>query len=129
MKFNKNINIFIISSFVSIITLTYIGIAYNKKKRPSTIPYVLFSIFIPLLYGVFGLINYNVIKSRGDDYSLIVGMVFGLLLSIIGRFKFDLPIKLFGFTKETSHKVHLYAMILYAIIFRWIMTPLVNYII
>ena len=53
-------------------------------------------------------------------------MIFGILLSIIGRFGLDLPIKLFNFTKKTSYKVHIYAIILYAIIFRFIITPLIN---
>jgi hypothetical protein len=129
MNFKKNLNIFLISSFISIITLGYIGLAYNKKTRPSTIPYELFPIFIPLLYGLFGVINYYIIKKYGDNYSIVVGMVLGILFSVIGRFGLNLPIKLFDFTKNTSYKVHLYALILYAIIFRLIVTPLTNYII
>ena len=54
-------------------------------------------------------------------------MIFGLLLSIIGRFSLNLPIKLFNFTKNTAYQVHIYAIILYAIIFRGIITPLINY--
>ena len=128
MKLKKLITIFLISSFISIITLGYIRIAYNNKNRPSTIPYELFPIFIPLLYGIFGLINYYIITKYENNYSLIVGMVFGILLSIIGRFGVDLPIKMFNFTKNTSYKVHIYAVIIYAIIFRWIITPLINFI-
>tara|TARA_B110000967_G_scaffold194991_1_gene224046 strand:+ start:230 stop:619 length:390 start_codon:yes stop_codon:yes gene_type:complete len=123
MKLKKLITIFLISSFISIITLGYIRIAYNNKNRPSTIPYELFPIFIPLLYGIFGLINYYIISNYGNNYSIIVGMVFGILLSIIGRFGLDLPIKLFNFTKNKSYKVHIYAIIIYAIIFRFIITP------
>ncbi len=55
---------------------------------PSTIPYELFPIFIPLLYGIFGLINYYIISKYGNNYSIIVGMALGILLSIIGRFGF-----------------------------------------
>ena len=122
-------NVFFMSSFISIITLGYIGIAYNNKHRPSSIPYELFPIFIPLLYGIFGLINYYIITDYGNNYSIIVGMLFGILLSIIGRFGLDLPIKLFNFTKNTSYNVHIYAIIMYAIIFRLLVTPLTNYII
>ena len=129
MKLKTNINIFLISSFISIITLGYIGIAYNNKNRPSTIPYELFPILIPVLYGIFGLINYYIITNYGNNYSIIVGMVFGILLSIIGRFGLNLPIKLFNFTKKTSYKVHIYAIIMYAIIFRSLVTPLTNYVI
>ena len=129
MNLKTNINVFIISSFISIITLGYIGIAYNNKNRPSTIPYELFPIFIPLLYGIFGVINYYIISKYGNNYSIIVGMVFGILLSIIGRFGLDLPIRLFNFTRNTSYQAHIYALILYAIIFRLLVTPLTNYII
>lgn len=129
MNLKTNINIFLISSFISIITLGYIGIAYNNKHRPSSIPYELFPIFIPLLYGIFGVINYYIISNYGNNYSIIVGMGFGILLSIIGRFGLDLPIHLFDFTKNTSYQVHIYATIMYAIIFRSLVTPLTNYII
>lgn len=103
MKIKQILNVFLISSFISIITLVYIGLAYNNKNRPSTIPYELFPIFIPLLYGIFGVINYYIISNYGNNYSIIVGMVFGILLSIIGRFCLDLPIKLFDFTNNTSY--------------------------
>ena len=46
MKLKKNLKVFFISSFISIITLGYIGFAYNNKNRPPTIPYELF----PILY-------------------------------------------------------------------------------
>jgi hypothetical protein len=129
MNLKKNLSVFFISSFISIITLGYVGIAYKNNNRPSTIPYELFPIFIPLLYGIFGLINYYIITNYGNNYSIIVGMALGILLSIIGRFGLDLPIKLFNFTKNTSYQVHIYATIMYAMIFRLLVTPLINYII
>jgi hypothetical protein len=129
MNLKKNITVFLISSFISIITLGYVGNAYSNKNRPSTIPYELFPIFIPLLYGIFGVINYYIISNYGNNHSIIVGTVFGMLLSTIGRFGLDLPIKLFNFRKNTSYKVHIYAIIMYAIIFRLLVTPLTNYII
>lgn len=129
MNFKKSLNVFFISSSISIITLGYIGIAYNNKHRPPSIPYELFPIFISLLYGIFGVINYHIISNYGNNYSIIVGMGFGILLSVIGRFGLDLPIKLFGFTKNTSYQVHIYAAIMYAVIFRSLVTPLTNYII
>ena len=128
MNVKKTINIFLLSSFISIITIGYIGNAYNNKNHPPTIPYELFPIFIPLLYGIFGVINYHIVSNYGNNHSIIVGMVFGILLSTIGRFGLDLPVKLFNFTKKTSYKVHIYAIIMYAIIFRLLITPLTNYI-
>lgn len=121
----KNItNIFFISSFMSIITLTYIGIAFRRSGRPSSIPYELFPIFIPILYGLFGLLNYYIITKYGNNYSILVGAIFGLFLSIIGRFVLNLPIKIFGYTKNTAYKVHIYAIIIYSLIFRFILSSL-----
>jgi hypothetical protein len=128
MTFKQNLNVFIISGFISLITIGYVGFAHLKNNCPLNIHYELFPIFIPLLYGIFGLINYYIIRNYGNNYSIVVGVLFGILLSSIGRFGLDLPIKLFNFTKNTSYKVHIYAIILYAIIFRLIITPLVNYI-
>ena len=127
---NKNkINIFIISGFFSIITLSYIGVAYSKNACKSTIPYELIIVFMPLLYGIFGLVNYYVIMNYGLQYSFIVGMIFGLFLSIVGRFKLNLPILIFNFTKKSEYKVHIYATLLYACIFQLIISPITTYLI
>jgi hypothetical protein len=84
----------------------------------------MFGIMIPLLFGIFNEINTIVIKKYNNiNYSLIVGAIFGLLLSSIGRFYLNLPKLLFGF-KQNEHNVHIIAVILYALIFRLIATPL-----
>jgi hypothetical protein len=127
---NKDlINVFVMSSAVSIITLIYIGFAYNKKCSLPNIHYELFPIFIPLLYGIFGIINFFVIQQVGSMYSFTVGAMLGLMLSIIGRFVLNLPVLIFNFTKHNEYKVHVYAMVLYASIFQLIVTPLTNYLV
>ena len=120
----KNTRVFIISSIVSLITLGYLGVAYMRKGYPSTVPYKLFILVIPVAYGLFGIINKYVIKRFGIEYSLVVGALFGLILSSIGRFVLNLPQLLFNFTKETEYQVHLGAILLYACILRYIITPL-----
>jgi hypothetical protein len=125
----KSLIIFTASAFVSIITLLYVGMAFNKSNRPSNVPYELFPIIIPILYGIFGLINHFITDKYGDHLSLFVGAAFGLLLSFMGRFALDLPRKIFGFTQKNACLVHFYAVILYALIFRFLITPLTNYII
>jgi len=128
LDIKKSVNIFIISSFVSLITIGYIGQAFVSQGCPFNVPYELFPIFIPMLYGIFGLVNYYVTENFGSKYSFLVGMIFGLLLSFIGRFGLNLPQLIFGFTKKTEYKVHIYAMVLYAIIFHFLITPLTLYI-
>ena len=131
LDIKKQLNIFLISSSLPIflITMMYVGSAFSKKGRPSSVPYELFPIFIPLLFGIFGLINYYIIKNYGKNYSLLLGIMFALVLSSIGRFYLDLPVKIFDFTKKTEYQVHFYAPLLYALIFRFILTPLQDMII
>jgi hypothetical protein len=129
MELKKVLTIFIISSFVSLITLGYLGFAYIGKKCPTEVPYKLFLLFIPLLYGIFGIINYEVVEKIGMGYSFIIGAIFGLLLSLVGRFKLHLPTLIFNYTKKTEYMVHIYAAFLYAIIFQLIITPLTTYIV
>ena len=124
LNLKKYLNIFIISGFVSLITIGYIGRAFINKKCPTTIPYSVFLI-IPLLYGIFGVLNYYLELK----YSIVIGMIFGLSLSLIGRFNLNMPQLIFDFTKETEYKVHIIAIILYACIFRLIITPLTRYIV
>jgi hypothetical protein len=126
---NKIVSIFIVSSFVSIITLAYVGQAYKKSNYPSDVPYGLFIFAIPLLYGIFGIINYGVIQQYGIAYSFVVGALFGLMLSLVGRFVLNLPTRIFNFTKATEYKVHPFAMLLYAGIFQFILTPLTQYVV
>ena len=120
---------FLVSYSVSTITLIYLGIAFNKSNRPTDVPYELFPILLPVMYGIFGIVNYYTISNYGYYYSYIIGAVFGLLLSIIGRFGLNLPTKIFHFTKYNEYQVHVYAMLIYAVIFQVIITPLTKKII
>lgn len=120
----NNFYIFIISSLVSIITITYLGIAYNRKQNLNNINFKLMVLIIPLIYGILGVINYKMIEEYGVNSSLIVGGLLGLIFSLVGRFILNLPTKLFNFTKNNEYQVHIIAIILYSIIFRFIITPL-----
>lgn len=127
---NKNfIKAFIVASSLPcvLITMMYTGAAFKKAKRPSDVPFELFPIFIPLVFGLFGIMNYYIIKKYGINYSLLVGVGVALALSFTGRFLLNLPIKIFNFTKENDWMVHFIAMPLYAGIFRLIVTPLTLY--
>lgn len=117
---------FIVSSSLPafLVTMTYLGITSNRKNT-QILPYEHIALIIPLLYGIFGVINRYVIDYFDNDwYALIVGALFGIFLSIIGRFYMDLPQQLFGFTAENEYQVHIYASVLYAFIARFIMIPL-----
>jgi hypothetical protein len=115
--YGKNFIIFCVSSSLPIffITLSYLGLAY-KNNRNKDVPFYLFPIILPLLFGLTGIINYH------TEYNFILGGLFGLLLSLIGRFGLDLPKKLFEM--EYPSKVHPTAIILYGLIFKFILTPI-----
>ena len=122
---------FIVSSSVLVFIFTYLYLIITYKSNTNNkiaIENLLFP--IPILYGIFGTINYIIIRKFDcDNYSLLVGGLFGLILSIIGRFIFDLPNKLFNIKKEKEYIVHIVAFVSYALIFRIILTPLLHYVI
>ncbi len=76
------------------------------------------------MYGIFGVLNYIIIQKYGTHYSILVGGLLGLILSIIGRFYLHLPIKIFGFSPNTEYMVHFYAILIYAFIFYFSITPI-----
>lgn len=125
----KIFNVFLTTSSLPsfAITLAYLGQAHKASGRRSDIPYETFPLFIPLMYGLAGILNYYIIKQFCKNASLIVGMIFGLLFSIIGRGLLSLPTKIFGFNEDNAWYVHIIAMIMYALIFRIVVTPLTLY--
>ena len=111
------------SSLPSIfITLLYTGYYFRTNGRPSDIPYEMFPLVIPLFFGIFALIEENIIKNPP-----ITGALLGLSLSLIGRFVLNLPQRMFGFDKSNVNQVHIIAMILYTFIFTYIVKPLLRY--
>ena len=117
-------------------TLLYVGFFQMKnrqdllKKASSlelqnflSIPYESMVVGILVSYGItFALMKRNVDEEKDSKLQKIIkivshGAILGLFLSIIGRFYFDLPVKMFGIPKNQSFKVHPIAMILYAVIF------------
>ena len=56
--------------------------------------------------------------------SIIAGITAGLILSTVGRFAFNFSTDLFGFK---GNFIHLYAIILYSLIFTFIISPLTSY--
>lgn len=125
MMYKNNIHAFILSSSlpVSFITLGYLGYNYAKNQKPDNIPIELFSLCIPLLFGIVGVINYNATK-YGSFNSLLIGALFGIVISLVGRYYFDIPEKLFKMTKDKQKVVHMYGPVLYASIFYFILSPI-----
>ena len=123
--FKNNIHAFLLSTSLPVImtTLYYLSYNYAKHQRPEGVPMELFSLLVPLAFGIFGVINYNAI-AFGSYNSLIVGAIFGFALSMIGRYYFDIPNKLFKMEPNKQKVVHLYSPVLYALIFYTIVSPI-----
>ena len=123
--FKNNIHAFFLASSLPcfFITLAYLAYNYVNNGKPKDIPIELMGIFVPLACGIAGIINYNAIQF-GSYNSLIVGAIFGFALSLIGRFYYDMPKKLFNIEGDKQKIVHIYAPVLYALIFYTIVSPL-----
>ncbi len=97
------------------ITVFYVGGAFRRAGRPKNIPFEQFVLLIPVLYGLANV--FNVLMGNTVASAAIAGALLGTVLSFGGRFGFDLPVRLFGFTKQTEWRVHLLAVALYVGIF------------
>lgn len=132
------------SVLVSLPTLIYVGMAHRRNRLELiksmsssgnvkldnflSIPYEFIPLFICLVYGI----AFKFVRSgkKEDEESskeslitpcvLLVGFLTGLGFSIAGRFGMDLPVKMFNFPRDQSHRVHLIAPFLYAVIFVYV---------
>ena len=100
----------------SFVTLAYLGRAFAKAGRPPDFPYETAAFAIPVLYGLANALNVSV---GGDSLpsAALSGCLLGLLLSVLGRFRYGLPVRFFGFSDANSWAVHGVAPVLYALIF------------
>lgn len=87
---------------------------------------------IPVTYPiVIGLLNvlYQFLKpllpfkSSGNNY-LFIGLVYGIILSLIGKFVMDFPTQELETPEQLQYLVFIFAPIAYALVFRWIIKPL-----
>ena len=69
-----------------------------------------------ILLGIFNVIAQNLVAWGGYWWNLIIGALFGLTLSVIGR-GYNFPVRVFDFPADSDWLVHPAAMALYAIIF------------
>ena len=123
----SSLKYFIVGSSLPIclITLLYNGKAFSDAGRPSDMPYEIIPIFDPLVFGVMNVLM-NVLQG-GWWIPLVVGALTGMIFSSIGRFKFGLPTRFFKFNAKNEHYVHLYAVILYALIFKFVVQNVNNF--
>ena len=118
------------SSYIAVfVTFVYNAIAFATAGRPSFVPYEHFPLAVPLLVGAANVLNVALRERFGLAAApAIAGAMLGIVMSLIGRFVYDLPIVFFGFSPQNEHWVHVIAAVLYATIFTATITPLTRYV-
>jgi hypothetical protein len=110
------------SSIVSLVTFIYVGYAFNNAGRPSGVPLEVVMIGVPIMYGLTGMLDFYITEKYKANYSLFLGAIVGIIFSLFGNLALDLPRTIFRF--KNGNSVYLYAAVLYALIFRFILHPL-----
>lgn len=109
---------FIIGSALPSVLSSNLYIGWANASKNVIKRYEFFPLWVSLSMGIYNIINYKLYEQyQSEMIPVIVGVIFGLMLSSIGRFIFDLPTRLFGFTRENEWTVHIYAAALYSSIF------------
>ena len=129
------------SVLVSLPTLLYTGLAHRRNRLSLlqslsqssdvklsnflSIPYEFIPLFICLGFGLaYKFIASTRTEEDEDKFvtakALAVGFSVGLFFSLTGRFGMDLPVKMFNFTPDKAHMVHLVAPPLYMLIFTYV---------
>lgn len=115
----------------------YMGKNYDEAGCPcdltffgnKNIKFYLYPIIVPILYGLFNVLNVFLQSQFPDVNEWLVaagvGALFGFLLSVVGRFGFDFPRRVFGFkTQREQASVHWMAPIFYGVVFAVIVQSL-----
>jgi hypothetical protein len=123
LKHNKVLSFGVGSSIITtLISYLYIGLVYhyavNNNKDIMIPPLVLALIFTSLYYGFTNVLYVWLVREKGwsPNISWPLGAAFGLILSILGRFILDYPVKVFGFKPKDAWKIHIVATIFYTFI-------------
>jgi len=125
MNYKKILLSFIIGSSLPSVLISYLYIGIANSKKDIIKRYEFFPIGIALLFGIYNIINYLLYtKLKSDMSAIIMGILYGVSLSLIGRFIFDLPTRLFHFTKTNENMVHIEASMLYSVVFYFIIQNL-----
>ena len=123
--YKKLLLAFVIGSSLPSVLISNLYIGLSNQRKDIVKRYEFFPLGIALLFGIYNIINYLLYKKlKNDSSAIIIGILFGLTLSLIGRFIFDLPTRLFNFTKSNEYIVHMYASILYSFVFFFIIQNL-----
>ena len=117
------------SSLLSaLITFAYTGLAFHRAGhgKATALHYEVMPYVVLTIIGAGSALNVwlRALVKNKLVATAIAGALTGLVMSLVGRFRFDLPRKIFGHTAENAWQVHVKAMLLYAVIFVMVVQPL-----
>jgi len=130
---NKPFLAFIIGSSIlsCIVTFSYLGFYHRNRRTDNSshlISYEQIPIIVPILFGIANVVLYLLNNSLEWKYrrvmAVMIGSLTGFVFSLIGRFGYDLPDKLFKIEKNKQSIVHAVAPLLYSVIFGLIVQSL-----
>jgi len=104
-----------ISFSATFITLVYLAFAHDYAGQPDDVNLPYIAVLSRLGYGFGNMLN--VLLGNSIQSAAFSGSALGLIFSLIGRFKLNLPSRIFKMEKDDEWKVHLIAPIMYATIF------------
>lgn len=112
------------SFFSAFVTLTYTAKAFEITDKKPEVSQQLLNIGIRIAYGLAN----TVLVFLGNTLpnAAAVGAIFGEIMSLIGRYKLNLPFMLFGLKQEDTWKVHVIAPFMYMLIFTMLVYNLNN---
>ena len=107
----------------SFVTVAYLVAGFRASGRPGSVRLETDIPVVMAAYGLAAVANRRAVQRWGRDASLAVGAAVGLALSLFGRLVLGYPQKLFGLPPGRAWIVHPVAAVLYAAIFRVVVTP------
>ncbi len=129
MNPSEIVKLFLIGSFVSVIPMIYMGIAYNKlnchQQGLMRIKYAYIPMILPLMYGLVYVVLTLALRPFISNDMLrlfVLGAIAGEIYSLIGHYIFKLPETLF--LMKHPNMVHIIAPIMYAFIYGLLVYPL-----
>lgn len=121
---------FIIGSSLPVFLVPLLGyLVFAKITNPETsYNLIMIPLSYPILMGILNVLYVSLreslpIKNEGHRY-LIIGFLFGFILSLIGKYLFDFPTAHLETPVHLQFLVHIIAPITYALVFRYIIKPL-----
>ena len=103
--------------------------AHHMRQNPPQLPMAFIFLVVPVVNGIANVITVNLMRvyGYGTNFAFLPGVILGLLFSLIGRFGFKIPEKLYvskQITGKNEWRVHHFSVLIYACIWRFVIQNL-----